>query len=257
MPAEKKTEADKTPAVETLQKTLQEQQNELEKYKQLMQNPTMVSVLDKMAKGEEVILQDKTPEPEAKSMKEQLGLKNEPEKLDLDSLGNKELLGIVSESVETYVSQIKEETALEHQKELAAMKQELLKTQEAVLTASAQNQVKDLQTQHPDFETYREDMKELAAKYPTMSIDDLYKFAKGNHRLSVPGAQTTETEKPESSSPFPEWQEVHLRKPTGESEKSGGPSTTALRAPSSGRKDFGSLVNTAAQSFLQKQRIGG
>jgi hypothetical protein len=252
---EKKEET--TPAVEELQKSLQEVKSQNDKYQQLLKDPTMQLVLSKMAAGEEVILAEKAEETKpVNSMKEKLGLKEKPGELNLDELSNTDMTKVLSESVESYVDGVREESAKEHQKEWQLLKDELGKTQDALLTIVSQQQVKDVASQHKDFETYRPAMQVLSQEYPQLKMEDLYKLAKADHVLKSPNRQNTETEKPESSSPFPEWQPAHLRHAkTSETTKSVGPSTTALRT--GGRKDFLSLVSEAAGSLVNKSNLGG
>jgi hypothetical protein len=256
MPEPEKKET--TPAVEELQKTMQSQEAELAKYKQLLSDPTMQNVLTKMANGEEIILAEKKTEPvkEAASMKNKLGIKEKPGEVNLDELSNTEMTKVLSESVESYVNDVREESAKQHQKEWQVLKDELVKTQDALLTISAQQKVKDVASQHKDFETYRPAMQELSQKYPNMEMEDMYKLAKADHLMKSPGRATVETEKPESSSDFPNWEPVHLRSPeTGEKTKSVGPSTTALR--SGGRKSFLAFANEAAGRSINRSNLGG
>lgn len=257
-PADKKTQDDKTPAIEELQKTMQNQEAELAKYKQLMQDPTMQNVLNKMAKGEEIILADKKTETlkPVTSMKSKLGIKEKPGEVNLDELSNTDMSKVMAESVENYVNDIREESAAEQRKQLDALNQKLDETQNALLTLSAQQRVKDVASKHKDFETYRPAMQELSQKYPQMEMNDLYKLAKADHLIKSPGRATVETEKPESSSQFPNWEPVHMRDPeTGDKTKSVGPSTTALR--SGGRKDFLGIVGEAASRFVNGSNMGG
>jgi len=255
---EKKTEETSaaTPAVEELQKSLQEAKSQNDKYQQLLKDPTMQLVLNKMANGEDIkFAEEKTETPKPASMKDKLGIQEPSKDIDLNELSNTDLTNIISESVENYVKDVKDESAKEHQEQWALLKNDLKQTQDALLKVVSQQQVKDVASQHKDFETYRPAMAELSQKYPQMSMEDLYTHVKGVHLMSTPGRQTTETEKPESSSPFPEWQTVQTRSiATGEKEKSVGQSTTALRT--GGRKDFLSMVHKAAGRFVNTSNMG-
>ena len=254
MPEQEKTE--QTPAVETLQNLLTEKEGELVKYQKLMKDPSIQLVLEKLAKGEDIKLADPSSPPAQKTMKQMLGADTKTEELDIDSLSNKDLVGVMSESVEQYVGQVREEVSAGYQKELAEMKGELLSTQEHLLKMTAQSQVKEIASTHPDFEKYRSDMQKIAEIYPNMSVEDLYVQAKGKHLIESPDIRTIETEKPESSSQFPDWQPYHLRKAEPEgTESSGGPSQTALRNTMSGRKNFANLVSETAQRLLSKQKL--
>jgi len=249
----KKTEG--TPAAETMQKLLQEKDTKLAKYEKLMQDPSIQLVLEKMANGEEVILAEAKQET-TQSMKQMLGTEDKPEDLDIDSLSNKDLVSVMSESVEKYVGQVREEVADNYKQELQAMKQELSSTQEHLLKMTAQSQVKEASTKYADFETYRPEMQKIAEIYPNMSIDDLYIQAKGKHLMESPDIRTLETEKPESSSPFPAWEPNRIKDlKTGETKESGGPSTTALRNSTNGRKAFANIVGHTAERLLKKQLI--
>jgi len=258
MPEPNKT--DQTPAVEELQKSLQAVKAENEKYQQLLNDPTMKEVLTKMANGEEIKFADPTaaPKTEPVSMKQKLGVKDKPADVDLNELSNKEFAGVISETLQEYITEVKDEANAEHQKEWQLMKNELTKTQDALLTISAQQQIKDVAAQNPDFDKYRPAMQELSQQYPQLAMQDLYKLAKADHVLKSPSPNTVETEKPESSSPFPEWQPSHLRSvETGDKEKSVGQSTTALRNRAGGRKDFLARANEAAGRLVNKSNMGG
>jgi len=260
-PVEKK---ETTPAVEELQKSLQELKAQNDKYAKLVQDPNVQQLLGKMSRGEEVVFADKsapsTPEAEVSSMKKSLGVKDKPEDVNLDELSNKQLVGIMAESVEEYVGGVREESSKQYEGLLAEMKGELTRTQEALLTLEARQQVKDVSSQHKDFESYRPAMQKLAEKYPQMEMEDLYNHVKGQHLMKSPRINEVESEKPESSSTFPDWQPSYLRTAKtqdGETEKSVGPSTTALRNRTGGRRDFSALVSKAAASLVSKSNIGG
>jgi hypothetical protein len=218
-----------------------------------------------MARGEDVVFADKsapsTPnEPDPSSMKKNLGVKDNPADINLDELSNTQMAAVMAESVETYVGDIREESSKKYEGLLAEMKGELTRTQDALLTLEARQQVKDVANQHKDFETYRPEMQKLAEKYPQMEMEDLYLHVKGQHLMKSPRINETESEKPESSSTFPDWQPTQLRTAKtqdGEPEKSVGPSTTALRNRSGGRRDFMSILSKAAEGSVSKSNIGG
>lgn len=249
--------AKETPAIETMQKTLQERTQELEQFKSAFNDPTIQAVMEKIANGEEVVF-GAEPDKQPASMKDMLGVNQKPEDVDIDSLSNKELVSVMSESMETYIQQQKADAVKEQQSELAQMKQALNQTQQTILKMGAKSQVDQLMAENKDFENYKERMVELSQKYPVMEMKDLYNLAKGEHLSSVPGINQLETEKPESSSPFPAWEPVHMRTAKSEeAKKSVGQSTTALRNPVGGRKDFANLVSATAARRVNAMNYGG
>lgn len=247
-----------TPAVEELQKALQETKAQNEKYQKLMADPTMQVVLGKMANGEEIkFASEEQKDTTTPSMKDKLGIQDKPEDVNLDELSNKQMMGIVSETVEEYVSATRDEAAALHKEQMEVMKNELDLTNQKIQVLNAQQQVKDLATQHKDFENYREDMVALSKTYPSVDMEGLYKMAKAEHVLKSPRINEIETEKPESSSPFPQWQVPSERTPVKEGDKSVGQGTTSLRNRTGGKKDFMSLAMNAATRSVRKSNLGG
>lgn len=182
-------------------------------------------------------------------MKDLLGHKADPKSVDLNGLSNVELVDVISEVVESFVSGQRDSAGKEIDTRMAEISAKLDKSQEMVLSLVASQQVKDASTKYTDFDEFRTAMQEIVQKNPTLSIDEAYKLARYDKLdKGLPPAQT-ESEKPESSGVFPQWP-VKIRDTAGEITESTGPSTTALRR--GGSRSFRKMVEEAAERQIKQ-----
>ena len=243
-----KEQTDNTPAAETLQKSLQEKTQLIEKQAQILQHPTIKAALTLLAQGKEVEVGPKgsTPLPEKKSASEVLGRKKtSDEAVDLNELDNVQLVDNIAEGMEQYVKQATKEVAGQYEEHIRGLTGELQETKQALMKLSAQKQVEDVSKQYPDFDKYRDQMQDKIKEYPNLSLLDTYKLVKAEDLMKHPARQNTESEKPESSTTFPQWEPIQHRTPEGNVAESKGQSNpTPLRMV--GTRSFRSLVEQAA-----------
>ncbi len=246
---------DKTPAAEELQKTLKDKQSLIDQQNQVLQDPAVQEVLTLIAQGKKAVVSENQPKPkpEPKSMKQILGKPKDPDKVDLNSLSNEELIPILSDVVEEYVNQEKETAKEAANGDIQQLNEKLNKTQEMLMTVLAKKQVDDMAVKYDDFDKYRPAMQELSKVNPNFSVEQLYKIAKSDHVLSNPPANQVVSEKPEDSTQFPTWEPVQLRQIDGEKKTTNqsGPSATVIR---SGSRSFANMVSVAAE---KASRVNG
>ena len=246
MPEDKTPE--QTPAVEEMQKTLQEKEELLQKQSAVLNNPQVQAALQALADGKELVAKEEGFEEEV-TMKSLLGKKPKDiatEGVDLDDLTNTELVDILSGVVEKFVGETKNSADKEYAERLGLVNGKIDKTNELLLGLSADRQVRDLASQHNDFDAFKPEMSEILKKYPNMALVDVYTLAKGGKVLSSPSPHNTESEKPESSSLTPSWIPVQMRASDGTKTKSDGIIDTPLRATSSNSRNFRAMVEQAA-----------
>jgi hypothetical protein len=208
---EQEQKSQMSPEVKELKEQLATTQAQSQKMQQVLSNPTIQKVLAKLSAGEEVNLEDKQPmkEEQELSLSQQLVKKPKSSDLNLDSLSNTELVEIIAETVEGFVTTQKESAGKDFAKEFASMGSELKRTQEALYNVIATQNVANVKNRFPDFDIYKESISKAIEKYPALSIEDAYKLAKADHVQSVPNRASLESEKPESSTSVPTWTPNH------------------------------------------------
>lgn len=128
-----------------------------------------------------------------------------PEKVDWDSLSNTQLAEKLPEVISGPMKSFFEEHMKSATQPLIDKIARLEQAQQSNEGEKITNQIKGVQKQYPDFDSYRTDMVALANQHPSLDAESLYILAKKkNGKLNLSAAMPTATERPTSSSSKPQ-----------------------------------------------------
>lgn len=244
-PQEEVKAPEKNPLQDKIEEMTRQLDNEKKLREQILSDPDMKAVLEAKRAGKPIKVAEVSNEPkiEKKSLKDEFGLNPEPAKRDdFNRMSNAELLDILTDSVETYVSASIDDAIQRSSSVIGGQFKNLQDNQnklaQALVEQAKRTGAESMSKMHDDFQNYQEDVYKLV-EHNGLTIEDAYILAKSKKAASVPPANELSSERPTtpaSRRPFA------VTRQEGESRERAGSTT----------KRFRDLVTGAAENVMQR-----
>jgi G3E family GTPase len=143
----------------------------------------------------------KAAEEDAK-LQEEIDLKSTLGVVDgdkIESLTNRELVNLVADAVETSAEARSKQFDKLVSNKIEVLSNQIMQTQKAVMSVATSIDVKDVRSQHKDFDEYQKDAAIIMQDTPGISVQDAYLLAKAKKAESLPNKENLERERPDTS----------------------------------------------------------
>jgi len=185
------------PAVQELQKQLEEMKRESQVLKTQLQEQKNAELKRQQAEQAEKDAEEANKLAEDADLKKILKMAEDDDKYD--SLTNKELINLFSDSLETALEARQKQQSQVLNSKVQDLVNEISKTQKAIMQVATVIDTKDVKAQNPDFDEYQSEAAVIMQDIPHISVEDAYLLAKSRKAKATVSQKDVDREKPNTT----------------------------------------------------------